>query len=129
MADAELWFSWGWCGRPGTGTYTMVCEARSWAPVHRAVSRDGSGLRILRQPTCSGWSCVLAWLVVWPKAFQYSCLQNEAGLGLCPKTNKVEKVLVAVMSDSLQSHGSQEPTRPLCPWDFPGKNTGVFPSP
>ena len=29
-----------------------------------------------------------------------------------------------VMSDSLQSHGLQ-PTRPLCPWNSPGKNTGV----
>ena len=28
------------------------------------------------------------------------------------------------MSDSLQSHGLQ-PTRLLCPWGFPGKNTGV----
>ena len=28
------------------------------------------------------------------------------------------------MSDSLQPHGLQ-PTRLLCPWDFPGKNTGV----
>ena len=28
------------------------------------------------------------------------------------------------MSDSLQPHG-QQPTRLLCPWDFPGKNTGV----
>ena len=28
------------------------------------------------------------------------------------------------MSDSLQPHGL-EPTRLLCPWDFPGKNTGV----
>ena len=28
------------------------------------------------------------------------------------------------MSDSLQPHGLQ-PTRFLCPWDFPGKNTGV----
>ena len=35
------------------------------------------------------------------------------------------------MSNSLQSHGLQ-PTRLLCPWDFPGKNTvsGLpFPSP
>ena len=29
-----------------------------------------------------------------------------------------------VVSDSLQSHGL-EPTRLLCPWGFPGKNTGV----
>ena len=28
------------------------------------------------------------------------------------------------MSDSLQPHGLQ-PTRLLCPWDFPGKSTGV----
>ena len=28
------------------------------------------------------------------------------------------------MSDSLQPHGL-EPTRLLCPWDFPGKSTGV----
>ena len=29
-----------------------------------------------------------------------------------------------VMSDSLQPHGLQ-PTRLICPWDSPGKNTGV----
>ena len=28
------------------------------------------------------------------------------------------------MSDSVQPH-RQEPTRLACPWDFPGKNTGV----
>ena len=30
----------------------------------------------------------------------------------------------SVMSESLQPHGLQ-PTRLLCPWDSPGKNTGV----
>ena len=30
----------------------------------------------------------------------------------------------SVVSDFLQSHGLQ-PARLLCPWDFPGKNTGV----
>ena len=30
----------------------------------------------------------------------------------------------SVVSDSLQLHGLQ-PTRLLCPWDFPGKSTGV----
>ena len=30
----------------------------------------------------------------------------------------------SVVSDSLWPHGLQ-PTRPLCPWDSPGKNTGV----
>ena len=31
----------------------------------------------------------------------------------------------SVMSDSWQPHGLQ-PTRLLCPWNFPGKNTGVI---
>ena len=30
----------------------------------------------------------------------------------------------SVMSNSLRPHGLY-PARPLCPWDFPGKNTGV----
>ena len=32
--------------------------------------------------------------------------------------------VISVMSDSLQPCGSQ-PTRLLCPWDSPGKNTGM----
>ena len=32
--------------------------------------------------------------------------------------------VTSVMSDSLQPHGLQS-TRLLCPWDSPGKNTGV----
>ena len=35
-----------------------------------------------------------------------------------------ESVCHSVMSDSLQSHGLL-PARLLCPWDFPGKNTGM----
>ena len=35
-----------------------------------------------------------------------------------------ERVSGSVVSDSLQPHGLQ-PARLLCPWDFPGKNTGV----
>ena len=34
------------------------------------------------------------------------------------------KVSHSVMSDSWRPHGLQ-PTRLLCPWDFPGKSTGV----
>ena len=32
--------------------------------------------------------------------------------------------MCSVMSDSLRLHGLY-PTRLLCPWNFPGKNTGV----
>ena len=35
-----------------------------------------------------------------------------------------ESVSHLVVSNSLQSHGL-EPMRLLCPWDSPGKNTGV----
>ena len=33
-------------------------------------------------------------------------------------------VSCSAVSDSLQPHGLQ-PARPLCPWNSPGKNTGV----
>ena len=32
--------------------------------------------------------------------------------------------VASVMSDSVRPHGLQ-PTRPLRPWDFPGRSTGV----
>ena len=44
--------------------------------------------------------------------------------------------VISAMSDSLQPHGLQ-PAKPLCPWNFPGKNTemgfhfllqGIFPT-
>ena len=37
---------------------------------------------------------------------------------------KKYSAMCSVMSDSLRPHGLQ-PTRLLCPWNFPGKNTGV----
>ena len=37
---------------------------------------------------------------------------------------KTERVSHSVMPDSLWPHGPQ-PARLLCPWDFPGKNTGL----
>ena len=43
-----------------------------------------------------------------------------------------ENINPSVMSYSLQPHGLYISIRLLCPWDFPGKNTGVskpFPSP
>ena len=48
------------------------------------------------------------------------------------ESEKSERVSHSVVSDTLQPRGLQ-PTRLLCPWDSPGKNTGVgmlpFPSP
>ena len=40
-------------------------------------------------------------------------------------THTHTKLSRSVMSDSLQPHGLS-PERLLCPWDFPGKNTGKY---
>ena len=42
----------------------------------------------------------------------------------CIQLSGIPSVSCSVKSDSLQPHGLQ-PTRLLCPWDFPGKNTEV----
>ena len=39
-------------------------------------------------------------------------------------TLKVKVLSHSVVSDSLRPHGLQ-PARPLCPWNSPGKNTGL----
>ena len=46
----------------------------------------------------------------------FSCLPK-----ICESERKLS---CSVLSDSLRPHGL-EPTRLLCPWNFPGKNTGV----
>ena len=43
---------------------------------------------------------------------------------LSPASYPLRNVSCSVVSDSLRLHGLQ-PVRLLCPWDFPGKNTGV----
>ena len=48
-------------------------------------------------------------------------LQNPLMAPTCLRKVEVSR---SVVSDSLQSHGLQ-PTRLLCPWDSPSKNTGV----
>ena len=48
--------------------------------------------------------------------------KDDAGASL--KSDTKCKWSCSVMSDSLRPHGLQ-PTRLLCPWDFPGKSTGV----
>ena len=53
-----------------------------------------------------------------------SVYQSLLGRCWCLLTGKSESVSHWGVSDSLPSHGLQ-PTRFLCPWDSPGKNTGV----
>ena len=47
------------------------------------------------------------------------CYQNSS-----PFFGENESVSYSVVPNSLQPHGLQ-PTRLLCPWDFPGEDTGV----
>ena len=56
----------------------------------------------------------------------FSRQEHWSGLPLPSPMHESEKWKWSrsVMSDSLRPHGLQ-PTRLLCPWDFPGKNTGV----
>ena len=47
-----------------------------------------------------------------------------------PETNRILQIHYAAAAKSLQScltlqPNRQQPTRFLCPWDSPGKNTGV----
>ena len=57
----------------------------------------------------------VCWLSLNPQCLKYHAAHT--GVGACVRA-------YSVMSDSLQSHELQ-PTRLLCPWNFPDKKTGV----
>ena len=80
----------------------------------------------------SHFSCV--WLCVTPEtaahqappSLGFSRQEHWSGLPFPSPMQESEKWewSRSVVSDSLQPHGLH-PTRLLCPWDFPGKSTGV----
>ena len=72
-------------------------------------------LGVLKYWTCVSVSMVSALLPVTGLSFSSLFLTL---------VSKSESVSHSVMPDSLRPHGLQ-PTRLLCPWDFPGKDTGV----
>ena len=61
-----------------------------------------------------------------PPSLGFSRQEHWSGLPLPSLVHESEKWKrsCSVVSDSLWPHGLQ-PTRLLCPWDFPGKCTGV----
>ena len=61
-----------------------------------------------------------------PPSLGFSRQEHWSGLPFPSPMHESEKWewSHSVMSDSLRPHGLQ-PTRLLCPWDFPGKSTGV----
>ena len=70
---------------------------------------------VLRKRSCEGIGIIDIKTTYWGSN---SCMERIALIGLM-----LLKTL-RIMSDSLRSHGLQ-PTRLLCLWDFPGKNTPV----
>ena len=76
-----------------------------------------------QRTVCPGWSSVNPPVCKLRRAkiihFIYRCIshawKNSRHLDVCA---------CLVVSNSLQPDGMQ-PTRLLCPWDFPGKNTGA----
>ena len=69
--------------------------------------------------------CSRVWLCGTP-SLGFSRQGHWSGLPFPSPMHKSEKWKWSrwVMSDSSRPHGLQ-PTRLLCPWDFPGKSTGV----
>ena len=61
-----------------------------------------------------------------PPSLEFSGLEHWSGLPFPSPMHESEKWKWSgsVVSNSSQPHGLQ-PTRLLCPWDFPGKSTGV----
>ena len=61
-----------------------------------------------------------------PLSLGFSRHEHWSGLPFPSSMHESEKWKWSrsVVSDSLRPHGLQ-PTRLLCPWDFPGKSTGV----
>ena len=61
-----------------------------------------------------------------PPSLGFSRQEHWSGLPFPSPMHESEKWKSSrsVMSDSQRPHGLQ-PTRLLCPWDFPGKSTGV----
>ena len=72
--------------------------------------------------------CATPWTAAYqaPLSMGFSRQEHWSGLPFPSPMNESEKWKwsCSVVSDSSRSHGLQ-PTRLLCPWDFPSKSTGV----
>ena len=102
-----------WCQR------LSLCW-HSLPPSHKALFSTQFCLNVTT--THNSWSCKIQ-TCLWYLYFKI-CVKARK-----KKQKKQSSTLLLlfsheVMSISLQPHGLQ-PTRLLCPWDFPGKNTGV----
>ena len=73
----------------------------------------------------SWWVITPSWLSGLWRSFLYTSSVYSCHFFLISSASvKLVSVSHSVVPDSLRLHGLQ-PTRFLCPWDFPGKDTGV----
>ena len=82
----------------------------------------GSSVHGIFQARVLEWGAI-AFSAWYPRGFQKSSLMEmRTDMNGSPLT--VYVCVHSVVSDSLQTHGLY-PARLLCPWNFPGKNSGV----
>ena len=100
-----------------------------WSHASREVDNatgftERKGNRYTSTPSCA-FSKYLNYIILY-YIILFSCFKpvNPKGNQSWIFIGKMRKWSHSVMSDSLRPHGLY-PARLLCPWDFPGKNTGV----
>ena len=127
---------------PGHQGGSPLSQDSRAALCHRAVSRWECFVSVMSNTIATGYVCLVnTWRVIMQLRAAFSTLFNKCrwqvatlwhGPALENETsffakNDQRQVCVfscSSVSDSLQLHGLK-PTRLFCPWNFPGKNTGV----
>ena len=94
---------------------------------HHLVFLKGSAIGILGRNRSLSWETMLGCMRFSTASLQVCSQllwQQNCPYTLSNALQEGARVRHSVVSDSFQPHGLQ-PSRLLCPWDSPGKNTGV----
>ena len=107
----------------------QICLSMQRTPVRSLFQKDPTCLRRTKPMCHNHWTRVLqlSAATTEPTRLDTHSLHNKGSHYFVNKficTLFYVCVSHSVVSESLRPHGWQ-PARLLCPWDFPGKNTGV----
>ena len=109
-------------------TRSHVSESKRCRRVFRELSSFSSLHMLLLSRFSRVWLGATQWTAAHqaPSSLGFSRQEHWSGLPFPSPMHESEKWKWSrsVVSDSSWPHGLQ-PTRLLCPWDFPGKSTGV----
>ena len=113
-AQVSMWMIKPWDSWWKTKWYTEESDLQAWLLLLSRFSR----VRLSATPQTEAHQA--------PLSLGFSRQEHWSGLPFPPPMHESEKWKWSrsVVSDSLRPRGLQ-PTRFLCPWDFPGKGTGV----